>query len=713
MKKGLNPIMMIYTDQIKNEKIVTKEITRRGKKVKQSLDILTFDIEVTSAWMDPGRGLISYEPGHRAEYWNSMEKYALPYIWQFSFNEHVYYNRNIYSFKNVLEDLPQDVEFICWIHNLSYEFAFLINFLTVKKIFARTPHKPMYVIFNEFPNVTFKCSYILTNLSLAQWGKQLGLQKLDTLDYTEKIRTPYTELDPDELDYCSRDCEIVFRGIKDHLQHYKDVWDIPNTSTGKIRRVVKKLVTNDYEYMKDMHKCIPADAIEYKRFQDVFAGGYTHSNRKYTGQIIDTGGEHVDFASSYPYSILAYKYPLNKWSYMGTRLPDPKTFEYRAYIMKLHFKNIHSISWNTYISSSKSRSTHTVYDNGRVIAACTEDKDDPGELWITCTEQDYITICNNYEWDSVESLGTWVCHKRYLPTIFIDYILKLYEDKTMLKGVDPVRYAISKQYINSCFGMMVTSLFSSQVLFNIDKPEQWYMDELTPEQVNKELDKLRVWYNKKYFLSYPVGCWITAYSRRRLWEAMEKIDSRVLYCDTDSIFYTGHYDWTDFNKRTDARLKAAMDYHGIDFERTRPADPDGVIHPLGQFDYEEPWERFISMGAKKYLEERKGRLYMTVAGINKGAVDCLDGKIENFKDGFIFDKDHPSVHKLEHAYLTDMKRVIYPDGFVSDLKYGINMRPTGYQLSEPRIDNWLDILYETAFKTTEADQIKRRGHFNV
>ena len=104
---------------------------------------------------------------------------------------------------------------------------------------------------------------------------------------------------------------------------------------------------------------------------------------------------------------------------------------------------------------------------------------------------------------------------------------------------------------------------------------------------------------------------------------------------------------------------------------------------------------------------------MTVSGINKSAVSCLNGDISNFKDGFIFDKDHPSVHKLEHAYLTDMKRVIYPDGFVSDLKYGINMRPTGYQLSEPRIDNWLDILYETVFRTTEADQIKRRGYFNV
>ena len=708
--------MKKYIDQLRSVKISTKTVTRRKKEIKQSLDILTFDIEVTSAWMDPVRGLISYEPGHPGEYWNDMEKYALPYIWQFSFNEDIYYGRNIYSFKNILEDLPHDVEFICWIHNLAYEFAFLINFLTVKKVFARTPHNPMYVIFNEYPNITFKCSYILTNLSLKQWGKQLGLDKLDTLDYTEKIRTPYTELTQDELDYCSRDCEIVFRGIKDHLDHYKDVWDIPNTSTGKIRRVVKKIVTHDYEYMKDMHKCIPKDAEEYRRFQDIFAGGYTHSNRKYTGKIVaDGGGEHVDFASSYPYSILAFRYPLNKWSYMGKRLPDPDTFEYRAYIIKLHFKNIRAISWNTYISSDKSSSTHTLYDNGRIISAYSDDPDNPGELRIMCTEQDYITICNNYEWDEIESEGTWVCHKRYLPTIFIDYILKLYEDKTMLKGVDPVRYAISKQYINSCFGMMVTSLFSASVLFDIDRPEQWYMEELTADRVNTELEKLKVWYNKKYFLSYPVGCWITAYSRRRLFEAIEQpgLDGRVLYCDTDSIFYKGHYDWTEFNKRTDARLKAAMEYHEIDFERTRPADPDGVIHPLGQFTYEEKWDRFKSLGAKKYLEERDGKLYMTVAGVNKGAVECLGGNMENFRAGFKFDKDHESVHKLQHTYLTDMKPVVYPDGFYSDLRYGINMRPTGYMLSNPRIDDWIDTLYKNVFRTNDAEQIQRRGHFNV
>ena len=695
--------MILYKGQLKEQDVDYKVAKKKKKQVKRSLDILTFDIEVTSAWKDPTRGMIAYEPGHSADYWNGLEKYALCYIWQFSYNDTVYYGRELSDFKKVLDDLPDDIEFIIWVHNLSYEMGFLINLFEVEQVFARTPHKPMYVIFKEHKNIIFKCSYILTNLSLDAWGKQLGVKKLTgNLDYNV-MRTPLTPLTQEELDYCERDCIVVYKGIRDHLKHYKDVWDIPNTSTGKIRRVVKKKVTNDYDYMRDIKKCIPADADELKLLQDIFAGGYVHGNRKYTGKVIEGPGEHVDFASSYPYSICAYKYPYNKWCYYGRQLPDPDTFEYRAYIIKLHFTGLQCISWNTYISSAKSRGRNMLYDNGRVLCA--------DELWITVTEQDYITICNNYKWESVESEGTWICHKRYLPTIFIDYVLQLYEDKTELKGVDPVRYAISKQYINSLFGMMVTSLFNANVKFDINRPEQWYIEPLTSDYVNKGLEKMRRWFDKKYFLSYSVGCWITAYSRRRLWECIERMDSRVLYCDTDSLFYTGTYNWDKYNAETDKRLKEACNYHGIDFERTRPKDPAGSSHPLGRLDFEPGFDRFKSLGAKKYIEEREGQLYMTVAGINKGAVACLDGDINNFRNGFVFDKDHQAVKKNEHTYLTDMKPVIYPDGYWSDYRYGINLRPTGYQLSIPTIYDTLEVLYKNMTGTNENEIIRRRGIF--
>ena len=100
---------------------------------------------------------------------------------------------------------------------------------------------------------------------------------------------------------------------------------------------------------------------------------------------------------------------------------------------------------------------------------------------------------------------------------------------------------------------------------------------------------------------------------------------------------------------------------------------------------------------------------MTISGVNKGAVEVLEGDIDNFKDGFVFDKDAPSVHKNEITYLSDMKRVVYPDGFVSDLKYGINMRPTGYKLSVPKVVDSLEVMLENFLNPIDQEIIRKRG----
>lgn len=700
--------MEVYTDQLKNAEYQSTYIKEKRAKVKACTDILTFDIEVTSAWMDPGRGLIAYEPGHPADFWNEKKAYSLCYIWQFSFNDHVYYGRELKDFIRLLEDLPQDQKYIIWVHNLSYEFAFLINYISVYVIFARTPHKPIYCIFSEFKNIEFRCSYMLANMSLEKWGLQLGIEKLSGyLDYN-KMRTPLTELTPEEMAYCERDCIVVYHGILDHLKQYKNIYDIPTTSTGKVRRPVKELVTADYKYMADIKKTIPRDCDEYILIKSVFAGGYTHGNRKYLDKIVSGQIHHVDIASSYPYCIFAYKYPYNKWTYLGKILPNPATFESKAYMIKLHFTNIRCIAWNTYISGAKSRGSGYLYDNGRVLCA--------KELYITVTEQDYITICNTYEWDHVESEGTWICHKRYLPTIFINYLMELYKNKTSLKGIeDPSGmftdlYNQSKAFINSMFGMMVTSPFQAEVKFNSNDQDQWSIEQLTSDYINNQLDKMRIWYNRKWFLSYSVGCWITAYARRRLWSCIEKCDKDLLYTDTDSLFYINDYDWEWFNNEADNRLKAACEHHKYDFEITRPKDTKGKAHPLGYLDREADCIQFKTLGAKKYIERREdNKLYMTVSGINKDAVQCLNDNIDNFRDGFTFDKDHPGVRKQESAYLTDMEPVVWPDGYKSDCKYGISMRPTGYTLSVPTIYSAFLNLYEYITNPSDAEIIRRRG----
>lgn len=641
-------------------------------------DIFCFDIEVTSAWIKPNGEIITYTAGHDAEYWNELTPISLCYLWMFSFNDKVYYGRELRDFYTLLTHLPSKPKIVIYIHNLSYEFHFLDNILTWETVFTRVPHKPMKCVCKEFPNIEFRCTYMLTRLSLDSWGKSIGVNKLTgTVDYN-KMRTPLTELEPEMLAYGERDVLVMYEGLKIYRKRYNHIKNIPLTQTGTVRRVVKDRVTADKDYMKRMKRLIPADAKEYKRLQTVFSGGYTHASRIYAGEKIKSSEygiiKHKDIVSSYPTAMLAYKYPQTEWAYTGKIIPEDFMFEDNAYLMRLCFEDLKCITSNTYIQASKCKATNILYDNGRVIMA------DYLEIWVT--EYDWLIIKNTYQWKSVRSVATYSARKDYLSPIFTSYILELYHNKCTLKGVEGMEdiYMQSKQYINSLFGMAVTSIYMADITYNQDN-NVWAMEDITESALNKYFDSLRYYRDKRYFLSYSAGIYVTAIARYRLWQLIMHCDMDLLYTDTDSIFYIGDYDFKWFDTEITERLRNACNATGLDFNKTRPLDSKGNIQPLGILSDEPDCIEFKTLGAKKYVERRiDGKLYLTVSGINKGAVDCLNDDMDNFDDGFIFDKDHPSVHKSILTYVDNMPDIIYPDGYVSTYKRGINMRPNGYEI---------------------------------
>lgn len=675
--------MIPYTGQLKEYEFNIEEKKSHHKAADGSYsvkttcnDIFTFDIECTSAFLEKGE-VIPYRKGETAEYWNSLQSLALCYIWQFSVNDTVYYGRELKDFYQVLADMPQEAQCIIWVHNLSYEFQFLSNILDWEKVFARTAHKPMKCNSKQFPNIEFRCTYMLTRLNLATWGEQLGVQKMvGDLDY-DLIRTPLTPLTDKELTYCEHDCLIVYAGIQDFTKRYGTQFKIPLTQTGTIRRVVKDMLMTDKKYQRFIKKLVPDDANEYKRLQAVFAGGFTHANQLYAGKVVEEHIEHYDFASSYPTVMVAEKYPSTPWAYTGkNEIPEDKDFEDNAYIFILEFYNITSVSFNTYIQACKVDGHGFEFDNGRILHA--------DYMTITITEQDYITIRNNYEWEDMKVLRVYRSRKDYLPKPFIDYVLTLYENKTRYKDVEGKEeiYLQSKQFINSLYGMTVTALIQAEVECTSN---QWIQHLLTEEAVNERLAALKNFSfgERRYFLSYSWGCWVTAYARRNLWKCIEAIDSDVLYCDTDSIFARGYHDFNWYNEEITDKLCKSCEANGLDFEKTRPKTPKGKQKPLGIFDKESDCTQFISLGAKRYVERRTedGQLHLTVSGINKEAVKLLDDNIYNFRDGFNFDKDSEHVTKKLCTYLDSMPEVTYPDGYTSHYQYGINLRRTGYDLS--------------------------------
>lgn len=672
-------------------------------------DILTFDIEVTSAWIDEKGDIIGYRKGESNEYWNSLVPLSLCYIWQFSFNDKVYYGRELREFEQVLRDLPSDYSYVIWVHNLAYEFAFLNNFLEWKSVFAKSPHKPMKCVPLKYPNIEFRCSYMLTRLSLDSWGKQIGFHKdVGYLDY-EEIRTPYTELTEKELQYCEDDCLVVYHGIQDYRKRYGNIRDIPLTQTGTVRRIVKDKLTSNKDYVKYIKTLVPRSASEYELLMDVFSGGYTHANRFYSGRPVYGYIEHYDFASSYPSVMVCEKYPSTVWRYLtSTTLPTDEEMETHAFILELSFKKLECRTFNTYIQGNKCTGINMVYDNGRVIKA--------DELTITVTEQDWLTIRESYKWDSVEVLNKYRSRKEYLPKTFVEYILELYHNKTTLKDVEGMEdlYMQSKQYINSMYGMTVTAIVQPDVKFD---GKEWSVSNLDEERVTKRLQKLSNWHQKerRYFLSYSWGCWVTAFARRNLWKCILDCDTECLYCDTDSIFVLGKHDFSWYNEDIDRKMKLACEVQGLDFSKTRPKTPKGKEKPLGIFVPEDPCCEFISLGAKRYVERRieDNQLHLTVSGINKDAVALLNNEITNFEDGFDFNKDADCVHKQLATYLTEMPAVVYPDGYVSTYEQGINMRRTGYLLT--MTDEYKDLLNFSTLMTEDFDErglmrLKTRFH---
>lgn len=727
--------MVKYEGQLKKTTFKTELQTGRGKLPLYCNSIMVLDIEVTSAWLD-GDKVIGYTKGKSAEYWNDLEPLALPYIWQFSCDGVVYYGREWSDFLNVLNDIPQLMECEIWVHNLSYEFMFLSNFLTWKEVFARNKHKPIKAISNEYPNITFRCSYMLTRLSLATWGEQLGVLKMvGDLDY-EPIRTPFTELTDKEMGYCEQDCLVVEAGIKYYMSKYGKQRDIPLTQTGTVRQEAKKRLFKNRRYGNFIKKLIPRNANEYHRLQRIFAGGYSHANYWYSGLTVRGIIEHYDFASSYPTVMVCEKYPMAPWVYTGKhKMPDDERFKDFAYIAFVRISQLTCNSFNTYIQRSKCyierdpdpASTFNIeaIDNGRVRKAYYL------ETWIT--EQDWLTIKNNYSWKELEVVKLYESRKDYLPRRLVEYILELYSNKTELKGVEGKEelYMQSKQYINSIFGMMVTAIVQADVTIDGDI---WKVSHLTEDIVNENLASLHDMKSRRYFLSYSWGCWVTAYARRNLWKCIEKVDADVLYCDTDSIFVKGKHDFTWYNDEVTNKLWIACKEQGLLFSKTRPKTPKGVEKPLGFFECEDRCTEFRTLGAKRYVERREsdGKLHLTVSGINKDAVAMLEDNIDNFVDGFDFDKDSEKngktitvynkklgieedcVKKRLSTYLTNMPMAIYPDGYVSEFKYGINMRRTGYALT--MTDEYKELIKYcemTADDLPEQFEVSMRGRFKV
>ena len=639
-------------------------------------DIMCFDIETSSGFLHKDSDTLEPYLGKSKKYYEDCKKFSICYVWQFSVNDNVFWGRTLEDFKDFLQELEyyEPHKKIVYIHNFSFEFQFLINVLQFDYVFARQARKPLFA---EWSTYQFRCSYFLTNMSLAVWADQrkLRVKKLvGNLDYTV-LRTPKTVLTDKELAYCFNDILVMYFGLLQYKEKYGHIIDIPFTQTGEVRKEVidRMNVSSEYKYRKRCIKLIPETIEDYKLLCDCFMGGYTHSNAVHTNIVLDNV-RSKDISSSYPVVMCLEKYPM---TYFEETVPCDDYFnnDNYSYIITFDVEHLSSKRWNTWLSFSKcAKIKGYSLDNGRVLKA------DYVQLSLTNVDYEMFQLC--YDFDNLNIIDFRISSNDYLSPTFVKYILELYGNKTTLKGIEEKEplYMKSKQYINSMYGMMVTKNITDTIEFEEDRWKKELLNEKNfYTKIASEKKKL-----SKTFGAFQFGVWVTAYARRNLWEGILALDYNVAYCDTDSIKYIDCY--TDFferyNKEIERRENMRADMLGIPKDKFCPRDKNGIPHRLGIFDDDGQYKKFKTLGAKKYCYvDNDDKLHMTVSGVRKSAVSQLHD-IEDFKDGTVFDVEH--AQKLIMTYVDDMPPIVWNKGqydeFYSNYQHGICAQPTTYSL---------------------------------
>lgn len=586
---------------------------------------------------------------------------SVMYIWQWQFGEdYTVIGRSWDEFldlqKRIKAVLPDDRWLVVYVHNLSYEFQFLkgvYSFLP-SDVFAVASRKVVKA--DMWGCFEFRCSYKLTNMSLKQFTSKMKVthQKLsgEEFDYSVK-RYPWTELTGEELEYCINDVLGLVEAVNALMARDGDTLQtIPLTSTGYVRRNAKRALKDGSVHHNFVYSILP-DIDTYRALREAFRGGNTHANRYYAGDIVENV-HSADRSSSYPAVMCNCEFPMSQFIPI---LPHDLTAEYiarcitirhKALLLRIRIEDVklRNPFWGCpYLSSDKCRNIkgavmvmdnqeRSFVDNGRILKA--------DSLVTTVTDIDLKIIMEEYD-GKITFLQGWYASYKKLPQALINEVIKYYKDKTELKGVagQEIYYDKAKALLNSLYGMMAQDPVKHNLIFQ--QVGDWEEDtSLTDEEI---LGKS----NQKAFLAYQWGVWVTAHSRDALERGIRLVHDTegadFIYCDTDSVKYTGGVDWSGYNTDRVAECLESGSY---------ATDPSGVTHYMGVFETEDlketgfAYRYFKTLGAKKYAYvEREGEgVHCTIAGVNKkkggkeldkyGGLSAFTEDYDGTGKGFVF-----------------------------------------------------------------------------
>ena len=573
---------------------------------------------------------------------------------------------------------------VMYIHNLAYDHIFCRKFWY--QLYGNPKMqlniKSYYPIIIEFDNgIILKDSLILAQRKLEKWADDLDVEhkkEVGAWNY-DLIRDQNTPLSDDEKRYIEHDTLAGVECIDKTMQALdKHIYSLPLTATGIPREQTRKrgqVVKAHDQFLK-----MAPTYEQYLKLIQCFHGGYTHGNRHFINMLIDWAKVRCrDFASSYPFIMCSYKFPMERFtpvencdaSFILEQMDD------YAFMFKFIATNIELKTDDEPMPalqfSKAVKTINAICDNGRILAA--------NYVEIYLTEYDLAVIADQYKWKKHICCEVETAEKDYLPRWFTDYVFECFTAKTMLKGGDKTSYSIAKARVNSLYGMCVQRSIRPDIIEDYMSGEFIEEDLTDPELKYQE-------YTEKLssILCYAHGVWVTSIAFYNVHQ-LAKCCRIPLYMDTDSCY---GIDWnkkkvTSYNNKCKKLLKA--NGYGPVLRGDREYWL-GVAETEGDKDL---YTEFKYMGAKRYCGRcvADGELHLTVAGVPKiNGAKCLKDDINNFHPGFIF--SGLETGKKTHCYFTVPE--IYIDKNGNETGDSISLIPCDYELDAVGFVDWQSIF---------------------
>lgn len=527
---------------------------------------------------------------------------------------------------------------IIYVHNLGYEFTYLIQLLTLRwgdcKALYTKSRKPLTL---EFSNgIEFRDSLKLFQKSLARATEGCKHEKLKgDLDYTV-YRTPDTPLDDKEFAYCVNDVLGLYEAIERmKKEHGFNAANLPLSNTALVKQEVNKTVNKDKGF-DPIRKALTLTKSQTYLAYKAMAGGDTHGARWKAGYTF-TNCNSYDFKSAHPSQQLLWKFPSGQPIDLPGNTPEEDMnaiidngmgWVGQVAVSGLHIKDECP---DPCISVSKCINTEVITDsdNGRVL-------DTAGTLIFFCDSNDWQRIRDGYEYEEMTALDSFAFRLSYLPDSFRMAIFEKFKIKETMKGSP--EYMFSKICVNTIYGATAQKQIRDEYTADIGETidfEKLGWEKNLEDMDDKDVEKAQ---NKKNTFPFLWGLWTASLTRLKLWRLLKIVGwDKVIYWDTDSCKFEG------------AKVLAVEEYNREIQEQCKKR---GVVvdkgngkkvyigvaedeHPNADFGYKE----FRFLHAKCYAARTyEGKLESTIAGVGKKeGVAALKDDIENLTDMLVIE----------------------------------------------------------------------------